>query len=418
MIFSANWPSMDPGAFTTRRTGELVQISEGGVAFVPAPLPPAPDFLTPAMVTALAEATIELGRLDGQASDFPHPEVLIAPFMRREAVLSSKIEGTQTTYSDLVLFEAAAEELDADRTETREVSNYVAALRYGLSRAQSIPISKQLVCETHQILMTGTREEARSGRFRNEQVHIGQRGLPISESRFVPPPAVHIESTFENLIQYINNDDGLPLLVRLAIIHYQFETIHPFFDGNGRIGRLIMPLLLCHAGTISKPMLYLSAYFERRRVEYNDHMFSVSADGRWTQWITFFLNGVTIQSRDSRLRMRQLQTLRAQYWGRISRARNAPALLKLIDALIELPAMSNGRAQSILGQTLQSSSSAVDRLVKEGILVPFERPGRTEYFVAPGIFEIIDRAGETSSDSATIDKSPMPQSPQFNENGS
>jgi Fic family protein len=403
---------MDPRAFTPGRTGELVQIPEGGFAFVPALLPPDPSFLTPAVVKALAEATIELGRLDGQASDFPHPEVLIAPFMRREAVLSSKIEGTQTTYSDLVLFAAAVEEIEADHKDTREVSNYVTALQYGLARAQSIPLSKQLICETHQILMAGTNEEARSGRFRTEQVYIGQKGLPISDSRFVPPPAIHVDSTFENLIQYMGTDDELPLLVRLAVIHYQFETIHPFFDGNGRIGRLIMPLLLCHAGLISKPMLYLSAYFERRRVEYNDLLFGVSADGRWPEWITFFLNGVSTQALDSRQRMRQLQILRAQYWQRISKARNAPALLKLIDALIELPAMSNGRAQGILQQSLQSSSAAVDRLVKEGIIVRFEHRGRTEYFVAPEIFETIDRAAEIPPEDATaIDQEPVPESP-------
>jgi cell filamentation protein, protein adenylyltransferase len=408
---SAITARMDPRSFTERRTGSLVSISEGGVAFVPETLPPKPDFLTAPVFRALSDATIELGRLDGQASDFPHSEVLMAPFMRREAVLSSRIEGTQTTYSDLVLFEAAAEQIDAGQ-DTREVSNYVAALQYGLSRAGKSSISKALMCETHRLLMTGTNEEARSGAFRTEQVYIGPKGLPISESRFVPPPVVHLDSSFDDLVRYINDDDGLPLLVRLAIIHYQFEAIHPFFDGNGRIGRLIMPLLLCHAGTISKPMFYLSAYFERRRIEYNDLLFSVSADGRWAQWITFFLNGVSAQARDSRQRMRQLQLLRGQYWSLISRARNAPALLKLVDALIELPAMSNARAQSILGQSLQSSSAAVDRLVAEKILSPLERPGRAEYFVAREIFEIIDRAEAVSpQNAAALDTQKMPQAP-------
>jgi Fic family protein len=143
---------------------------------------------------------------------------------------------------------------------------------------------------------------------------------------------------------------------------------------------------------ISKPMFYLSAYFERRRLEYNDLMFAVSSDGRWADWITFFLNGVSVQARDSRQRMRQLQHLRNRYWAKISKARNAPALLKLVDALIELPVMSNGRSQSILNQSLQSSSAAVDRLVDEKILSPLERPGRTEFFVAREIFDIIDRA--------------------------
>lgn len=358
---------MDPTSFTEKRTGELVPIPEGGYAFL--------------------------------------------PFMRREAVLSSRIEGTQTSYSDLVLFEAAAEQMESGE-DAREVSNYVAALRYGLSLAAQTTVNKRIVCETHRLLMTGASEESRSGRFRNEQVSIGPSGLPIFESRFVPPPVVHLDACFEDLIRYINSPDDLPLLVRLAIIHYQFEAIHPFFDGNGRIGRLIIPLLLCHAGTMSKPMLYLSAYFERRRAEYNDLMFSVSSDGRWAEWIAFFLDGIATQARDSRQRMRQLQVLRGTYWGRIQSARNAPALLKLIDALIELPILSNGRAQTILMQTLQSSSSAVDRLVDVGVLAPIKVPARAEFFVAREILEIIDRAEAVSpEDAASLDEQKMPQSP-------
>lgn len=402
---------MDPTSFTERRTGELVPITEGGYAFVPSFLPPPTVFLTAPVFSALERATIEVGRLDGQSSDFPHPEVLQAPFMRREAVLSSRIEGTQTSYSELVFFEAAAEEMDSG-DDAREVSNYVAALQYGLSLATESNVSKRIICETHRLLMTGTSEESRSGKFRDEQVYIGSSGLPISESRFVPPPVIHLDSCFEDFVRYINSPDDLPLLVRLAIIHYQFEAIHPFFDGNGRIGRLIIPLLLCHAGTISKPMLYLSAYFESRRTEYNDLMFRVSSDGRWADWITFFLNGIAAQARDSRQRMRQLQLLRGNYWGRIQSARNAPALLKLIDALIELPIMSNARAQTILGQTLQSSSSAVNRLVDVGVLAAMNVPGRAEFFVAREILEIIDRAEAVpSADAALFDDQKVPQSP-------
>jgi Fic family protein len=367
---------------------------EGGFAFVPDLLPvDASETLhTPLVVEALADATLEIGRLDGRAADFPAAEVLIAPFMRREAVLSSRIEGTQTTYNDLVLYEAATELQRQEDGETREVSNYVAALRYGLERAADVSVSKWLICEIHKILMEGTAEGPRSGSFRTDQVHIAPRGIGIRDARFVPPPALHVPALFDNLVEYIQRGTDLPLLMRLAVIHYQFETIHPFYDGNGRIGRLVMPLLLCHIGMLSRPMLYLSAYFERRRAEYTDHLFNVSTDGRWSDWLLFFLRGVAAEARDSRERMRQLQELRATYWTRVLSARNAAALLMLIDALIELPVMTNARAQSILGQSLQSSSAAVDKLVSEGILTALPRPGRTQFFVSQQIFSIVDRA--------------------------
>ncbi len=300
---------MEAELFTDRRTGDLVRIPEGGVAFVPNPLPVGHHVLTPDLVLALEQATTELGRLDGLGSTLPDTNLLIGPFLRKEAELSSRMEGTQTTFSELVMFEAA-DGLRADG-DLREVSNYVVALKYALSRARDTGISRTLLNETQRLLLAGTGEAHRSGRFRDSQVFIGPRGFSIAEARYVPPPAHRIDELIDNLERYIADGERLPFLVRLAVVHYQFEAIHPFFDGNGRIGRLLMPLLLVHSGMLRAPMLYLSAYFERRRAAYNDAMFAVSADGRWSDWITFVLRGIALQAQDALSRVAQLNRLRS-----------------------------------------------------------------------------------------------------------
>ncbi len=382
---------MEDSLFTDRKSGQLVSIT-GSLAFVPDNLPLSADIaLTPAVAIELAKAQSELGRLDGIGAILPDPDILIAPFMRKEAELSSRIEGTQTTYEDLLLYEIEREEREPS-ADTREVANYVTALKYALDRTADLPVGKRLLCETHNLLMEGTDEEQRSGAFRSQQVHIGRKGRPIEESRFVPPPPYAIEACFANLERYLGGDDDMPLLVKSAIAHYQFETIHPFFDGNGRMGRLMIPLLLCHEKMLRAPMLYVSAYFERRRDEYNDLMLDVSRDGRWTEWIVFFLKAVTAQSRDATRRVRQLHDLRNDYHARVRDNRSAGALIKLVDALFELPFMTNPRARKILDQSFQTSSENVKRLVEHGILTPINRIGATQYFAAIDIYEVVNRA--------------------------
>ena len=315
---------MDLTAFTQRSPGRLVVVREGGIsthAFIPSPLPVVGDVLTPAIALALSEADAELGRLDGLAANLPDPEILIGPFLRREAILSSRIEGTQTTFSDLVLFEAAEDQEPTG--DTREVTNYIDALKYGVRRLPEIPPGKQLINEVHEILMRHADPDKLPGRFRDRQVFIGQHGLSIEDARYVPPPAHEIETAFANLIEYYNQPGTLPLLMRLAIAHYQFEAIHPYIDGNGRIGRLLIVLMLCHARRLAAPMLYLSAYFEKRRTEYNDLMLAVSQDGQWESWLLFFLQGVAAQAKDAVVRTTQLQQLRARYRQKVTGVRRS-----------------------------------------------------------------------------------------------
>jgi Fic family protein len=381
---------MEASQFTARRSGSLVSIPEGGIAFVPEPLPSAGATLDRSVAIHLAQAEQELGRLDGIAAILPEPELLIAPFLRKEAELSSRIEGTQTTYEDLLLFEIDRDSRSS--SDTREVWNYVTALKYALKRAGDIPFGKRLLCETHSLLLEGTDQEARSGHFRTQQVYIGPKGQPIEYARFVPPPVHSLDTAFANLEKYLVEPDDTPLLVRLAIAHYQFEAIHPFFDGNGRIGRLMIPLLLCREGAIVAPMLYISAYFERRRSLYTDLLFGVSADGKWTEWIVFFLKAVAAQSRDAVQRIRQLHDLRTKYHERVREGRSAGALIKLVDTLFEVPVMTNPRARAIIGQSIQTTIDNVRRLVEAGILRPVNKVGRTNYFIAQEIFDVINRA--------------------------
>jgi Fic family protein len=382
---------MDPASFTARRTGDLVPIVEGGFAFVPRPLPVGQSVLTPDVVLALSDAVAEVGRLDGLSAQLPQPEILIAPFLKKEAELSSRIEGTQTTFAEYVLFEAANEQNPG--VDMREVSNYVTALRYALSRARDVTIGKTLLCEVQKLLLTGTNEESRSGTFRDQQVHIGPRGLSLGQARYVPPPAYHVSALFDNLERYMTIGERIPLLVRLAVIHYQFEAIHPFFDGNGRLGRLLMPLLIVKEAAMKAPILYLSAFFERRRAEYNDLMFMVSADGRWSEWITFFLRGVATQARDALARVTELNMLRSRYWAQASKARSAGALHQLIDRLFANPIISVTQAQRILGQSNQTSSTNVQKLVQYGIIQPYRVFGRSQFYVARDIMTVVDRVG-------------------------
>ncbi len=383
---------MNPTTFTKRSTGELVQISEGGLAFVPTRLPITGLALSRDMVLSLDEAITELGRLDGHGQNLPDPHLLIAPLLRKEAVLSSRIEGTQTTFSDLVLFEAAQLGKSARDRDNREVANYVTALMYALARCGELPIGKRLICEVHAKLMARIDEDnTRPGRFRETQVHIGPRGLGISDARYVPPPPYQIDPLFENLAEYIQQSaDRLPLLIRLAIVHYQFEAIHPFLDGNGRIGRLLITLMLCAEKRLAAPTLYLSAYFERRREQYNDLMLEVSRDGQWEPWILFFLRGIAIQARDAVQRMKQLQDLRTDYKARLAAARATVATHTLVDELFKLPVMTNTIGAKVLDFSWQSARDTVRKLEEAKIITLIDGSAKQKVYVAQDIIRIVD----------------------------
>src|ERR1041385_1914142 len=275
--------------FVNDAPGKLIDIGEGHVAFIPDPLPPRIDW-DAALVKAVSEADRTLGELAGIGRTLANPHLLIRPFMQNEAVLSSRIEGTRATVSDLLLCDREPEE-QPEVVDAREVSNYVTALEDGLQRIKELPVGTRVIRELHRILMEGVRGQDASGEFRRLPVHIGPTKR-LADATFIPPPANEIDRLMSDLEKFIHATTELPVLVRLALIHYQFETIHPFHDGNGRVGRLLVSVLLTAEGILDQPLLYLSAYFERHRDQNYRALRRVSTEGAWHAWLHYFLEEI------------------------------------------------------------------------------------------------------------------------------
>jgi Fic family protein len=376
--------------FINGKSGQLVQTSRGYLAYVANPLEPKIE-LTLSVVKELSAADRALSELAGIARTLPNPHILIGPFLRREAVLSSRIEGTQASYSDLLFFEAARLR-EKEVPDVREVSNYVKALEYGLARLSTLPISLRLIREMHQRLMAGVRGESQTpGEFRRSQNWIGPAGCTLTEATFVPPPIEEMHSALDGLEKYLHAPSEMPALIRLALIHYQFESIHPFLDGNGRVGRLLVTLLLCAEKLLPQPLLYLSAYFERYRDDYYHHLLAVSQKGAWEQWIRYFLKAVAIQSTDAIQRIDQLLSLRQSYRTRLQQARSSALLLQLVDELFSYPAVTNPAVSERMNITPRSSQLNIDKLIQKGILREATGRQRNRVYVATEIVDIIER---------------------------
>src|SRR6266540_522386 len=288
---------MDPARFKSMRAGRVIRIGRGEASFYsfnPEPTPRRIE-LDADLVMALSEADQELGRLAGLGQLLPNPHLLIRPYVRREAVSSTRIEGTQSTLGELFSAEAQMRLLP-ENPDLREVLNYVRALELGLQRLETLPLSNRLLREMHAELIRGVRGQERTpGDFRRSPNWIGGHGP--SDAIFVPPDPDRMLAALDDFERYLHEDVPLPLLVRCALIHYQFETIHPFLDGNGRLGRLLIVFYLVERGLLRQPLLYLSAYFERHREDYVRHLQSVREEGAYEQWITFFLSAVAAQAR-------------------------------------------------------------------------------------------------------------------------
>jgi len=365
--------------------GRRIKVGRGEDAYealVPNPLPPALD-LDPGIVRALSEADQAIGELKGLARMLPNPNLLMQPFIRKEAVLSSKIEGTQATITELYAFEAGQQ--GADRGDAKEVLNYVRALNYGLGRVETLPVSLRLLRELHGLLMSGIRGEAGyPGEFRRTQNWIGPPGCLLKDATYVPPPAHQMLDGLGDLERYLHGDAEHPVLVRLAIIHAQFEMIHPFIDGNGRIGRLLMVLLLVHWGLLPVPLLYLSAYFERNRDSYYGRLLGVSQEGNWREWLMYFLEAVAEQSRDATAKAKRLQDLQSEWRERVTGARASALTLRLVDRVFETPVLTVPQAQEVLGVSYPSAKLNVQKLVDAGILTVFrDVPYNRSYIALP-----------------------------------
>ena len=366
------------------RAGRYVSQVNGYRAFIPAPLPPNPPIkLEGELQTLLSQADRALGRLDGSIQTLPHPDLFVAMYVRKEAVLSSQIEGTQSSLQDVLAAEAQL--FSPDRpSDVDEVFNYVRAMNYGLDRLQALPVSVRLICEIHAELLAGARgQHLIPGELRTSQNWIGPGGCTLAEASFVPPPPHVVPESLSDLERFLHADTPLPLLIKIGLAHAQFETIHPFLDGNGRVGRLLITFLLCEEDVLLKPVLYLSYYFKRYRQQYYEHLQAVRDQGAWEQWLTFFLQGVLEVSRQATHTARQILTLREQHRQIITDqlGRAAGNGHRVLEYLYQNPIVSVAQVQELVGITFPAANNLVARLVEHDILREYTGQKRNRRFI-------------------------------------
>lgn len=365
------------------RAGRYVQQTTGYRAFVPAPLPPHPPLhMTSVLARLLSQADRALGRLDGSVSTLPNPDLFILMYVRKEAVLSSQIEGTQSSLHDLLAAEAAL--VDAQRPQdVAEVINYVAAMKHGLARLPQLPVSVRLIREIHARLMQGARGgRMQPGEIRHTQNWIGSAGCTLSTATFVPPPAHEVADALGALETFLHVENDLPPLVKIALAHVQFETIHPFLDGNGRVGRLLITFLLMECGILHKPVLYLSHYLKRERQRYYEHLQAVRDTGAWEPWLQFFLEGVIEVAAEAAETARRIQMLREQHRAAITSklGRAAGNGHKVLELLFDRPIVSVAEVRGLTATTYAAANVLVQRLCDEGILVEMTGYARNRRF--------------------------------------
>ena len=381
---------MNPNDFHSPEVGQVILTSKDYYAFIPTPLPPALNW-SPSLILVLSEAERDLSRLATLAGAFPFPRLLIQPFMRREAVLSSRIEGTRATLAELYTYESAQLSFIEPDSDVREVYNYVAALDYGLERLKTLPISLRLIRELHEKLMQGVRGgNLTPGEFRRTQNWIGPAGSTIMTATYVPPPVDEMNQALSDLEKFIHTSTNVPVLARAAMIHYQFEAIHPFLDGNGRVGRLLMALLLKEWNILPQPLLNLSVYFEHYRQEYYDHLLIVSQWGDWEAWLRFFLRGVSAQSKDSITRMELLGSIRSKYQPIVDAENNSERMAAVVDFLFGRPIFNTKQLAEGLNMPFKTSRQYIEKLVQASILREITGYARNQIYRADEIFNAID----------------------------
>lgn len=364
---------------TSDRAGRYSRQPGGYDAFVPAPLPPRPPLhFDDDLIQTAQEAADAVGRLDGVSDTLPNPDLFVAMYVRKEAVLSSQIEGTQSSLEDVLEFEAGLEPR-ARPPDVQEVFNYVRALNHGLERLDQLPLSLRLLREIHCVLLEEVRGGHRQpGEFRNSQNWIGPPGANLSEATFVPPPPHQMMDSLANLEQYLH--EGRPDLVAAGLAHCQFETIHPFLDGNGRLGRLLITLLLCERGVLRRPLLYLSHYLRRRRQEYYERLTAVRENGDWEGWLKFFLRGVAEVADEATETSRKVTALRERNLQAIRQTVRGTRRHELLDLLFRHPILNARFVESELRVSYGTANNLVGRFVAAGILEEITHQQRYRWF--------------------------------------
>jgi len=366
------------------RAGQYIQQSTGYRAFSPKSLPPDPPVvIRPKMQVLLSQADRALGRLDGSIQTLPDSDWFMYMYVRKEAVLSSQIEGTQSSLQDVLAAEARILSPNRPR-DVDEVINYVRAMNYGLQRLSELPVSVRLIREIHAELLKGVRgSHLTPGEVRQNQNWIGPAGCSLNEAIFVPPPPHEIAHHLSELERFLHSDSKLPMLIRIGLAHAQFETIHPFLDGNGRVGRLLITFLLCEQQTLLKPVLYLSHYFKQYRQAYYDQLQSVRDRGTWEEWLTFFLRGVAEVSNQATETVRLILNLRETHRKVITDklGRAAGNGYRVLDHLYQHPIVSVSNVQDLTGTSYQAANTLVSKFVENRILEEFTGQARNRKFM-------------------------------------
>ena len=354
-------------AAATSRAGRFIQQDDGHAAFIPAGLPPEPPVAVDGEMLALLSAADQgLGRLDGVIQTVPNPDLFVAMYVRREAVLSSQIEGTESTLQDLLVVElepttpGLPEDVD-------EVVNYVRAMNYGLDRLSTLPLSKRLIREIHgELLKSGRGAHRLPGEFRRVQNWIGPEGAPIERASFIPPPVPDMHAALDDFERFLH-DEELPVLIHAGLAHAQFETIHPFMEGNGRVGRLLITFMLVHRGALHRPLLYLSHYLKQYRAEYYDRLTAVRRRGDWEGWLRFFLRGVGETATEATNTARAILQLRDGH-REIVQERSGLNGLRLLDLLYDRPLINVNLATQVLEVSFATANNLVGQFEAAGLI--------------------------------------------------
>jgi Fic family protein len=380
------------------RAGRYIQQPQGYRAFIPTDLPPVPPIsIDDEMWTLLSQADRALGRLDGATEALPNPDLFVYAYVRKEAVLSSQIEGTQASLIDVVEFESQAATSE-NPGDVEEVVNYVAAMNDGLSRLKELPLSLRLIREIHERLLQGIRGADRGpGEFRTTQNWIGASGSRPDTARHVPPPPHEMLQSLDNLEKFIHDETPMPLLVKVGLIHGQFETIHPFLDGNGRVGRLLITFLLCQRGVLQRPLLYLSYYLKQNRTEYYDRLQAVRDTGDWESWLKFFLRGVYAVAQEATATARKVVELREEDRRKITEHMGTSAAkgLVLLEQLYSRPVVDVAAVSQMAARSMANANELVRKLVEIGVLKEISGRKRDRKFAYSAYLDLFaDDAGE------------------------
>jgi len=379
------------------RAGRYMRQPTGYRAFIPAPLPPLPPLdLSGPLRDKLSAADYALGRLDGAVLTLPNPDLFVFMYVRKEAVLSSQIEGTQSSLQNLLAAEAQLFDPDTPKDVT-EVANYVRAMNHGLARLSELPVSVRLIREIHAELMQGVRgSRLQPGELRTSQNWIGPAGCTLGNATFVPPPPHEVPQALSDLERFLHDGGGLLPLVQVGLAHAQFETIHPFLDGNGRVGRLLIAFLLTEKRLLSKPVLYLSHYFKQRRSEYYERLQAVRDAGDWEGWLAFFLDGVVEVSSEAARTAAAILKMREDYRARITEhlGRAAANGQRVMDRLFDHPIVSVATVREWLGLTPAGANQIVSRLEGIGLLREITGYARNRRFRFEPYVRLFEETGE------------------------